>query len=111
MTGDGGQVYHVAAVLFPHCGQHRRNAVHHTFDVYIHHLVPLVYLERIQRCQWHQAGIIDQDIDPAKSFFCRGGESFHLFAVGYIGDLPDDFGALGTQVLRQGFQAVFTACC
>lgn len=56
MPGYGGQVDHVPAVL-----------------------LPLVYLEGIQRCQGHKASVVDQDIDTTKLFLGRCRQAFYLF--------------------------------
>ncbi|MNL79876.1 hypothetical protein D3C87_2065760 [compost metagenome] len=50
-------------MLLDHLGQNGSRRVEQALYVHVHHPVPLVDLELVDVREWHQARIVDEDVD------------------------------------------------
>ncbi|EGE58966.1 hypothetical protein RHECNPAF_2530040 [Rhizobium etli CNPAF512] len=84
VTADRRQVDDLPGSLRLHDRQGCRDAVEHTLDVDIDHPVPLLDLEGRERRERHDAGIVEDDVEPAEF---RSGKTREGLDLGTVGDV------------------------
>src|SRR6266576_2032013 len=60
------------------------NAVQHTFDVDIDHLLPILDAQVVERGNWHNAGIAEENVKFAVSLTCQLDEGGYLPTPFYV---------------------------
>jgi hypothetical protein len=75
-------------------------------DVDVNHPVPLLDLEGGQGRQRHDAGIVDQDVDPIEFGIGKIHEGLHIFPVDDVERSNANRSDLRCNGFRQGFQAI-----
>ena len=85
-----------AVDLSGHVGQARAGAVEDAVDVDIDRLGPVVLAQRLDRAEWHDACVVDEDVDGPEG---RDGFVHHRADAGALGDVAlDGEGAPGGPV-------------
>src|SRR5258708_1438846 len=105
---DGSSIDNVAALLLLHMGQSGRNSVEHTLDIEVDHAVPLVDLQKRKRRDWHNTGIVDQDIDLS---VCVDGllhQSLDLRPICYVDRHGKRLCAIGLNILNNCIETPLT---
>src|ERR1700759_362560 len=81
MAGHGRDIDDVATFLLLHIWQRRGNAIKHSLNVNVDHLVPFLDLETLEWRLRHQPGVVDHDVDtPVRLHGCVD-QSPDLFAA------------------------------
>src|SRR5436190_10439720 len=99
--GDLVELLHVQS-----CG----DAVEHTLDVDVDHLVPFVHLQSCEPCDGHDAGVIHQHVDLAVSFQSRLDECVDLLSLRDVDRDRQRLTALRSDVLHDGVKPILAAC-
>ena len=84
VAGNRGKVDELTAVLVLHPRKHGGDAVQDALDVDVHHLFPLVHLERVERGERHQAGVVDKYVYRAVLLDRTGDQVLDLIPVRHV---------------------------
>ena len=80
-------------------GQQRGgNSIEKPFDIDVDLPVPLLYLEGLDRFDGHNAGVIEEHIDPAETVDGLLDERFYWCALRHIGGKSDGLAAKAAEI-------------
>src|SRR5215213_9203172 len=85
VAGDRRDVDDVAALLLFHVRQHGGDAVEDPLEVHIDRAVPVLDLERLERRERHQAGVVDDRVDAPMGLHGVVHEMPDLLVVAHVG--------------------------
>src|SRR5438270_1653732 len=77
-------VNEMSETLFAEDRQRCGDAVEHTFDVDVDHLLPILDAQVVERGNWHNAGIAEENVKLAVSLTCQLDEVGYLLTPFYV---------------------------
>jgi DNA-binding transcriptional LysR family regulator len=86
--------------------ERRGNAVQHALEVDVDHPVPFVDLQALQGRERHDAGVVDENVDPAAGLDGRVHQALYLSAVRDIGLHGERLSSDGRDLLHQRLEAL-----
>ena len=84
MASDRGDIHDVPEALLLHDRQYRRDAVQDAANVDVDHLIPFIYLERIERRQRHNTCIVHQHVNLAEFLMRKADKGREVLGLGYV---------------------------
>src|SRR4051812_11743301 len=84
----------------------RGDAVEHPLDVHVDHAVPFVDFQALKRRVWHEAGVVDEDVDPSESLDRLVDQPLDLLAVDDVRRHGKCLAASALDLVRQSLDAL-----